>query len=125
LRLRRIVEEMLSKNRGKVAAPMSRQRVFRQKPLPALGAAASENRSGRKFVQITLHLRQILLRLLAVGAGNPSQSLTFSAGHRLQTLRAGIRLHTRASTREVALNGQSGVLGRDKDNITAFQFLNR
>jgi len=104
---------------------MSRQRVFRQKPLPALGTAASQNRSGWEFVQSTVRLRQIFLRLLAVSAGNPSQSLTFSAGHRLQTLRAGIRMHTRASTREVALNGQSGVLGRDKDNITAFQFLNR
>jgi hypothetical protein len=72
---------MLSKNGGKVAAPMSRQRVFRQKPLSALGAAASENRSGWEFVQITVRLRQIFLRLLAVRAGNPGQSLTFSAGH--------------------------------------------
>jgi len=73
-----------------MSAQVSRQRVFRQKPLPAMGAAASENRSGRKFVQITVPLRQILPRLLAVGAGNSSQSLTFSAGHRLQTLVAGI-----------------------------------
>jgi hypothetical protein len=72
---------------------MSGQGVFGQKPLPAQRAAGPENRSGCKFVQINVRLRQIFLRLLAVRARNPSQSLAFSSGHCQQTFRAEIRLH--------------------------------
>jgi hypothetical protein len=88
--LRRIVEELLSKNRRKMVAPVSSQRVFRQKPFSALCAAASENRSGRKFAHIALRLRQIFLRLLAVRAGDTRQGVALSSGHCLQTLRAEI-----------------------------------